>query len=33
MPRALVIGYDGSECAGAALEEAIELAGPPATGS
>jgi nucleotide-binding universal stress UspA family protein len=26
MPRALVLGYDGSECAGAALEEAIELA-------
>jgi nucleotide-binding universal stress UspA family protein len=24
--RTLVVGYDGSECAGAALEEAIELA-------
>ena len=24
--RALILGYDGSECAGAALEEAIELA-------
>ena len=27
MARALVVGYDGSECARAALEEAIELAG------
>ena len=26
MSRALVLGYDGSECARAALEEAIELA-------
>jgi nucleotide-binding universal stress UspA family protein len=24
--RALIVGYDGSECAGAALEESIELA-------
>ena len=24
--RALIVGYDGSECAGAAVEEAIELA-------
>ena len=27
MSRALVLGYDGSECAAAALEEALELAG------
>lgn len=27
MARALVVGYDGSECARAALEEALKLAG------
>jgi nucleotide-binding universal stress UspA family protein len=27
MARSLVVGYDGSKCAGAALEEAIQVAG------
>ena len=33
MASALVVGYDGSECASAALEAAIELADATGDGS